>query len=366
MRKLALVNFIESFFSASLAVALPLYLLSRGINVEAVGLILSVSPLIFTLLRIVAALFAEVLGTRIFFIATSISESVSAFTFSIASSVPLFGLGRLFEGATYSLFWAVNRTKVIEHEQSKDTSLARLLSVRMVAATVGIGAAGVLISYSFDAFFQLLMLAGVVSLIASIFFWKGKGRAKKVEPVKMITSKKGKKFWEASCSLLFLLSAFSILFAFLLPVYLDQELGMPYEEIGALMMLFYLCVAVGGYAAIELGMDEKRLIFFQDIMVLMIALIPLVPGYLAPVLMMVGFGFGVSFAMQEEMVVKVSEGSEYPSTDVSILHMPAGVGEFAMLAAGGFLFAAFGSVPLFLISAVLVAAYVHYTRNVLC
>lgn len=365
MRKLSLVNFIESFFSASLAVALPLYLLSRGIDVQEVGLILSVSPLIFMVVRIAAALFAEVLGTRIFFIATSISESVSALTFSIASSAPLFGLGKLFEGSAYSFFWAVNRTKVIEHEQSKDTSLARLLSIRMVAATAGIGAAGILISYSFGAFFQLLMLAGMVSLIASLFFWKGKGKAQKVEPMKMLSSKKGKNFWDASLSLFFLLSAFSILFAFLLPVYLDQELHMPYEGIGALMMVFYLCVAVGSYAAIEFGMSEKRLLFFQDITVPLIALMPLVPGYLAPMLMMVGFGIGVSFAMQEEMIVRVSEKSEYPSTDVSILHMPARMGEFVTLAAGGFVFAAFGSASLFFISAVLVAAYVHYTRNVL-
>jgi hypothetical protein len=35
------------------------------------------------------------------------------------------------------------------------------------------------------------------------------------------------------------------------------------------------------------------------------------------------------------------------------------------LAAGGFVFAAFGSASLFLVSAVLVAAYIHYTHNVL-
>jgi MFS family permease len=365
MRKLAFVNFIEAFFSASLAMALPLYLLSRGIDVEEIGLILAVSPLVFMVVRIAAALFAEVLGTRIFFIATSLSESLSAFAFSVASSAPLFGLGKMFEGSAYSFFWAVNRTKVIEHEQSKDTSLAQLLSVRMVAATVGIGAAGILISYSFDSFFQLLMLAGMVSLAASLFFWKGKGKAPRVEPLKMLTQKKGKKFRDASLSLFFLLSAFAILFAFLLPIYMDQELHMPYESIGALMMLFYICVAVGSYAAIEFGMSEKRLLFFQDITIPMIALMPLVPGYLAPMLMMVGFGLGVSFAMQEEVIVKVAEGSEYPSTDVSILHVPARLGEFAVLAAGGFILAAFGSVSLFLLSAALVAAYVHYTRNVL-
>ncbi|MFA5412761.1 MAG: MFS transporter [Candidatus Micrarchaeia archaeon] len=365
MRKQAFVNFIEAFFSASLAVALPLYLLNRGIDVQELGLILSISPLAFMVLRTAAALFAEVLGTRVFFMATSISESVSALTYSIASSAPLFGLGKLFEGSAYSFFWAVNRTKVMDHEESKGTSLAKLLSIRMVAATAGIGAAGILISYSFDSFFQLLMLAGMTSLAASFFFWKGKGRAQKLEPVKMLTRKKGKSFWDAAFSQFFLLSAFSILFAFLLPVYLDQELGMGYEAIGALMMLFYMCVAVGGYAAIQFGMSEKRLLFFQDITVPLIVLMPFVPGYLAPMLMMVGFGLGVSFAMQEEMIVKVAEKSEYPSTDVSILHMPARFGEFVTLAASGFVLAAFGSASLFFVSALLVACYVHYTRNVL-
>lgn len=366
MRKLAFVNFIEAFFSASLAVALPLYLLNRGIDVEEIGLILSISPLVFMVVRTASALFAEVLGTRIFFLATSLSESISAFTFSIASSATAFGLGKMFEGSAHSFFWAVNRTKVIDHEQSKDTSLARLLSLRMLAATVGIGAAGILISYSFDSFFQLLMLAGAASFAASLFFWKGKGRAQKVEPVKMLTSKKKKGFWDVSFSLFFLISAFSILFSFLLPIYLDQELGMSYEGIGALMMLFYLCVAVGSYAAIEFGMNEKRLILFQDITVPMIALMPFVPGYMAPMLMMVGFGIGVSFALQEGMIVRVAEKSEYPSTDISILHVPARMGEFITLAASGFVLTMFGSASLFLIAALLVAAYIHYTRNVLC
>ena len=366
MRKLTVVNFIESFFSSALAIALPLYLLHRGIEVEEIGIILAVSPLAFLVIRTFSAMVAEVLGTRIFFLATSISEALSSLAYMLATTPLLFGLGKAFEGTAYSFFWSVNRTKVFEREASKVTSLAKLVSLRMLAATVGIGAAGLLISISFDLFFQALILGGLISLFVSLFFWGGKGRLPKIEPGKMLNPKSRKaSFWEASYSILFLLSAFSILFAFLLPIYLKADLAMGYEEIGAIMMLFYLAIAIGSYSAIQLGMSEKRLTLFQDLTVPFIFLIPLAPQYVLPMLMVVGFGFGVSFAMQEEMIVKEVEKSPYPSTDVALLHAPGRMGEALTLAASGFVLTMFGSFPLFAVSALLMALFIHLSRDVL-
>lgn len=365
MRKLAVVNFIESFFSSALAVALPLYLLHRGINLEEIGIILSVSPLAFLVVRTLSAMAAEVLGTRIFFLATSLSQALASLSYMLASTPLLFGLGKFLEGASYSFFWSVNRTKVIERYQQKEISLAKLLSVRMLAATVGIGVAGLAISASFEALFQLLILAGAVGFATSLFFWGGRGPQQRIEPGRMLDLRAHKKeFWEASFAIFFILSAFSILFSFLLPIYLKSELGMPYEGIGAMMMFFYLAIALGSYSAIELGMEEKSLLFFQDISVPFIILIPFAPAHIFPILMVVGFGFGVAFAMQEKLVVEATRDAKYLSTDVALLHAPGRAGEFATLFASGFVLSVFGSIPLFVISAVLVGAFVYCSRSV--
>ncbi len=366
MRKLAIVNFIETFFSAALAISLPLYLLHRGINVEEIGLILAVSPLAFLVIRTLAAMVAEVLGTRVFFLATSVSEMLSSAIYMLAATPFLFGLGKFFEGTAYSFFWSVNRTQVFVREASKAVSLAKLLSIRMLAATVGIGAAGFLISISFDLLFQALIFGGLISLFISLFFWGGKGKLSRLEPRKMLNpGRKKAAFWEASSSIFFILSAFAILFSFLLPIHLKADLGMGYEEIGIIMMLFYLTIAVGSYSAIQMGMSEKRLTLFQDLTVPFIIMLPLAPQYILPMLMIVGFGFGVSFAMQEEMIVKEVEKSPYPSTDVALLHAPGRIGETLALAASGFVLTFFGSFPLFAASALLMALFIHLSRDVL-
>ncbi|MEW5996222.1 MAG: MFS transporter [Candidatus Micrarchaeota archaeon] len=366
MRKLAIVNFIESFFSSALAVALPLYLLHTGIDIEEIGIILSVSPLAFLVIRTLTAMAAEVLGTRIFFLATSLSQALSSLIYMFSSTPLLFGAGKFLEGAAYSFFWAVNRTKVIEREAAKETVLAKLISVRMLAATIGTGAAGIIISASFEALFQLLILAGLISFVTSLFFWRGRGREAKIKPAEMLNPKaRGREFWKASFAIFFILAAFSALFSFLLPIYLRSGLGISYEGIGALMMFFYLAIALGSYSAIQLGMGGKLVLASQAATMPLIILIPLAPAYIFPILLLAGFGFGVSFAMQEKMLVRVTQDAKYLSTDVALLYVPGRIGEFATLAASGFVLALFGSAPLFALSALLMAGFIHLSRGVL-
>jgi len=366
MRKLMVVNFIIAFFASSLAMALPLYLLQKGVDVQEIGLIISVTPLVFLVLRSIASVAAEVLGTRPFFLASSASQALASLTFIFASTPLGFALGKLLDGSAQSFFWAVNRTKVMEREASKEMSLAKLLAIRMLASTIGIGVAGILISYSFDSFFQLLALGGVMSFAISMFFWKGKGQQEKIDPSQMLDFKgKSRLFRETSFSILFFIVAFAIFFSFLLPVYLREELGMPYESIGALVMFFYLSMAVGSYSAIEFGLEEKVLLFFQDLTIPLLLLVPFAQPYIFPLLMMVGFGFGVCYAMQEKMVVIATQGSRSLSTDFALIFVPGVFGEFCILALSGFILAALGSAALFAISAVLVALFIHYSRDVL-
>lgn len=366
MRKLMVVNFIIAFFASSLAMALPLYLLQKGVDVQDIGLIVCVTPLAFLILRAIASVAAEVLGTRPFFLANSASQALASLTFMFASTPLGFALGELLNGSAQSFFWAVNRTKVIEREASKDVSLAKLLAIRMLASTIGIGVAGMVISYSFESFFQMLALGGIASFIISLFFWKGKGPQEKIDPSNMLDfNGKSRLFKETSFSIFFFAAAFAIFFSFLLPVYLRSEFGMPYESIGALVMFFYLSMAVGSYSAIELGLDERALLFFQDITIPLLLLLPLSHSYLFPLLMLVGFGFGVCYAMQEKMVVLATQGSRYLSADVALIFSPSAFGEFLVLALSGFILAFLGSTALFAVSAALVALFVYYSRDAL-
>jgi len=366
MRKLIAINFIIAFFASSLSMALPLYLLQKGVDVQEIGLIVSVTPLAFLILRALASVAADVMGTRLFFIASSACQVLASLTFMFASTPLGFALGKLLDGSAQSFFWAVNRTKVIERESAKEMSLAKLLSIRMLASTIGIGAAGALVSYSFESFFQLLALGGIVSFTISLFFWKGKGQKNRIGLSSLPSFKnKSRIFRETSLSIFFFIVAFSIFFSFLLPVYLRNELGMSYWSIGALVMLFYLSMAIGSYSAMELGLDERTLIFFQDITIPLLLLIPFAHPYILPLLMMVGFGFGACYAVQEKMVVIATQGSACLSSDVALMFSPGVAGEFLALALSGFILAILGSTALFILSAALVAIFIRSSRAVI-
>jgi len=366
MRKLMVVNFIIAFFASSLSIALPLYLLQKGISVQQIGLIISVTPLTFLVLRTLASIAADYLGTRPFFLSSSASQILSALTFMFASGPLGFALGKLLDGSAQSFFWAVNRTKVIQREVAKELSLAKLLSIRMLASTIGIGIAGIAISYSFELFFQLLALGGMISFIISIFFWKGKVPQEITNPASAIDFRaKSPLFRETSFAIFFFLVAFAILFSFLLPVYLRSELGMSYEGVGALVMFFYLSMAIGSYSAMEFGLKEKVLLFFQDITIPLLLLVPFAHPYILPLLMLIGFGFGVCYAMQEKMVVLATQGSKSLSADVSLIFAPGVFGEFVLLGLSGFILSFLGSTALFAISAILVALFISYSRDAL-
>jgi MFS family permease len=365
MRKLAIVNFIHSFFNASLIIAMPLYLLYRGINVEEIGIILSIAPIAFLTIRTALAVFADMLGTRLFFMGSSVFQSISSLVYMLASSPLLFGAGKFLEGTTYSFFWAVNRTKVMEGKEFKDITLAKLISIRMVAAVLGIGAAGFLISISFDTLFQLLIAAGILSFLISLFFHDKAKKKAKPKAKEMLNLRKGKRFWETAFAIMFIMSSLAILFTFLMPLYLSTEMGLGYSEVGLLMMLFYLGIAVGSYSAIQLGMKESTLLLFQDITIPLIIFIPIAQPYIAPLLMLIGFGIGVSLAMQEETIVQVIERSRYVSTDVALLIAPGRIAEFIALASSGFILVLFGSFGLFILSALLFACFIYFSRDVL-
>ncbi len=365
MRRLTAINFIYQFTWAAIAITLPLYLIKKQVNVEEIGLILSIVPVAMIFLRTFLAMLADVMGTRIFFVFQGIFQALAAGVYAVAS-VPLhFGVGKVFEGSAYSLFWAVDRTAIFLAAEKKGLEAAKMFTVRMGAAALGLAAAGLIaFNFSFEAVFQLLFVLGLATFVLALSRHNSGGRRKKLLQT-LDLKNKDIVFWEASLAMAFAIAHFSLLFVFLLPVFLELSMGLDYATIGFFEMLYFIGIGTGGYTASRMGLKEGRLYALQLFAIPLLVALPYSGNLFAPLLMLAGIGSGIAFGMYEELVAEVTSREENVSTAVALLHNPGRLLEFSVLAASGFMFASLGSNTLFIVCALFLLIFIVLTKRLL-
>jgi len=367
MRRLTAINFINHFFWAAIVITLPLYLIEKDIDVEEIGLILAVIPLMMVGLRTFMAMLSDTVGLRIFFVWQGICQAAAAACYVIAKTPLQFAAGKAFEGGSYSLFWAVDRTAIYENARRKDIAAAQMSYVRMIAAALGLGLAGFAASIvPFDSIYVGLAMLGLVTVVLGFARHEsGLKREKKPLLRTLHLEEKKAEFWEASIALGLNIVYFSMLFVFLLPVFMDLVMAYDYAEIGFLLMLFYACMGAGAYVATKMDLSEARSYSFQLIALPCMVFMPYSPQFFAPLLLIAAFGIGVSGAMFEELVARVTDREKDLSTSIAILHVPGRVFEFVGLALAGFIYAMMGSEAVFALCAILMLGFVVLMKDVL-
>ena len=113
MKRIFTITFLNFFISGGLRLAIPLLLLDRNINLAEISIVISVLPLVFLVVRLLMATIADKSGWNRFYLLLNWPWSLlSTFVYFIASSTPMFFLGRIFEAVKESSYWAVNRTAI--------------------------------------------------------------------------------------------------------------------------------------------------------------------------------------------------------------------------------------------------------------
>ncbi|NYZ77665.1 MFS transporter [Candidatus Micrarchaeota archaeon] len=366
MRRLTAINFINQFFWAVIAITLPLYLLQKNINVEEIGLILSLIPLTMVFSRTLLAMVSDVLGTRIFFMMQGVFQALSAGTYAI-SSIPLhFGIGKTFEGISYSFFWAVDRTAIFRTAKKRGIEAAKMTSVRMVAGGIGFLFGGyIAYLFSFEAVYLFLVLLGLLTFILAAMRHDNEANHDEKIAQTLELDKKHLLFWEAAFVLGFAVVYDSVFLGFLLPVFMDISLNLDYAIIGLGMAIYFAGLGIGSYIAAKVELVEKRLLPFQLLMIPLLALLPYSGGFFIPLLFLVGLGSGIVFAMYEEVVAEITKDDRNLSTSVALLNLPGKIMEFFILASAGFILVLLGNEALFALCALLLLVYIIFTHKIL-
>jgi len=346
MKKIGTINFINTFFYTGLGLAIPLYLIKMNADVEEVGFILSVIPLFMLIVRTVVAVLSETYGNRMFFSLQGLSEAVAAAIYFVASTPLIFVFAKIFEGASYSFFWAVNRTAIFEDAKynKKDRAIesAIMVAIRMVGGVVGIIAAAFIITnYSFEYFFLLLCALGLVTFFASTIM-RDNGK-RQVDITKVFDIVGAPDFWKTALALGLNFPASTLLLFFAIPVFAKLNLGADYITIGAIMAIFYGFVGVGDFLGAKMRLDERRLFWPELLGAPLMILLPFSGQYFTLVLALAGISYGLSASIFEDIVSKAVEKTKYVSSAIALLHVPGRAIEFLVLFLAGVVYVVFGA-----------------------
>ncbi len=365
LRRIGALNFIEQFKYGALTLALPLYLISKGVAVGDIGLVLSLMPLAFVLIRLVSSVFADVVGVKVFFIFSMALQSLTSLIYAYAALPIQFAIGKISEGASEASFWAVDRTAIIARAPEKKY-LSIMGSVREFGGAAGILWAGLLISYSsFGLLFWVILALGIVGiLVASTVMNRGASMKHPDWGTLFRVKRKEANFWDVSIATILVNVSYLIVFTFLLPVVLDG-MGMSYIHIAMLLAGFYMCVGVGLIVAVKMNLDENRLLFFQLISIPFIAMLPYMGGFFIYALLLAGFGYGVCIALNEAMIGYIAEDGRGISSRISVLIAPMNFCTFLAFAIGGFALGMLGPEALFAVAGALVFGYVLLSKKIM-
>ena len=258
MRRVNAIAFVNNFVSGALTLLIPLLLLERNLDLTQIGVVLSVLPIVFLIVRLLLAAFADRVGwSHIFLLVNWPANMLSTLVYFVASSLPAFLAGKVMEGFRDASYWAVNRTAIFHLSPNQEGREAtRNNAVIWLATAVGSAAAGLGIAYlGFSSTILFLMLASLAVGLPALMLWKAGGSHPKRETKRVLSllspRGKGRTFWWVSAALMFNSLATYPLLTLLLPVFMDQQMGYSYSLIGLLFMLYNLIASVTTFITLK-------------------------------------------------------------------------------------------------------------------
>jgi len=366
MKRVATLTFLNYFVSGALTLIIPLLLLDRNVDLAEIGLVLSIMPLVFLLVRLLLAALADQLGWAPLFIFVNWPGTFfSTMIYFFANSIPAFFVGKIVEGVKESAYWAVNRTAIFSlSPKQEEKEATRNNAVIWLSTAIGSAAAGIGIAYvGFSSTLGILIIASTIMGIPAGLLWntrkKSSGPKPKTSSVIALLDPRGRDrtFWLVSTSLLFNSLATYPLITLLLPVFMDQQLGYSYISIGLAFLLYNVVAALVTLLTLKTPLNAGR-VAIQSLIGLFATFLLASSGFYFFALFLalaVTRGLGIGFF--ESIIAKVTKNTPMVSVDIALLHIFTRVAEFASVLSAGFIAQSLGYAPVFAASGVFFAVF---------
>jgi predicted MFS family arabinose efflux permease len=322
-------------------------------------MVISVLPLVFFIVRLFLAAFADFKGwRRLYLLINWPSTFFSTLIYAIANSTPFFLFGKMIEAVKESSYWSVNRTAIFSlSPKTKEKEATKNSAVLALATATGSAIAGIGISYfgfSF-AIFLFLFASFIIGIPASLL-WRipkreSESKACKVKDL-LNPLNRGRMFWFVSLILLFFSIARYPLLYLILPVFMVQELGYGYITIGLMYMFYNLFSSAVTFAALRTSLNAKRAIFQSSLAIFATFLVSNFLGYFPLLFLVLAISEGLCMGFFESIIAKTTKKSVCISVDIGLLHIPMRISEFLSILYAGFIAESVGYMPVFVLSGI--------------
>ena len=351
------IQFLNSFISGVLIIALPLMMKDRNIDIVTIGLIFSCLPIIFQLTRMLFAVVSDFLGRKLFFVLNGFLNVLSSSVYYLAYTPLQFLLGKVTEGTKSASLWAVNRAFLLEESGRKTKTLVHLRTSAYVSMAVGSLLAGVFIVWlSYANTLLVCVLVGAAVVPMSLLLTERKKRigfSKKGALYYLDLRKKEKMF--TMFLILFFVMGLSFGFrggGYVFTLFLEEN-KFDAEAIGVFIGVETLLAGLSLYLFTKKIKLEKLILLSGFLYSLFLLLLGFSSRLLAAFLVIVfGLADGLVGGGSEGILVKIT-GEESYGTDIGLLMMGLHAGTTISLATSGFLIKLWGFTATFLSSALI-------------
>ena len=359
MKRILAITFLNYFISGGLTLAIPLLLLDRNVDLIEIGVVISVLPIVFMVVRLLMAIVADSKGWNRFYLLMNWPWTIlSTFVYFIATSIPLFLLGKFLEALKESSYWAVSRTAIFSlAPKREEKSATRNIAVLMLSTAVGSAVAGFgIATFGFSFTFSILILAAGFIAIPAALLWKiPKQNLKSSTPrFREIVNprRKGRVFWLVSITSVFFSLAFFPLSNLLIPVFMVQQIGYDYLIIGIAYMLYNLIVSIVIIGTLRFSLGIRRVILQSFIALFTTFLLASSNYYFFGLFLALAVAEGLGWAFYESIIAKATKDKPNVSVDIGLLIVPLRFAEFASVLYAGLIAQNIGYAPVFASSGV--------------
>ena len=353
MRTVLIIQLLHSFVGGVLAVALPLMMKERNIDIVVMGLVFASLPLIMQFGRMFFATASDFWGRKPFFVSNGILGIISGIIYYFAHTPVEFLFGKVIEGTKQGAIWAVNRPFLLEKTGGHWRILVYLRTVMYVALAIGSLLAGFfVIWFLYDGTMILCAAIGVfVAVLSLSLVGERKKKFSMKKALQFLDFRKKKRLFKIFLILFFVLGlSYGFRGGFVIPLFLDNY-GFSTETIGLVLGVQILLAGVFSYL-FSRSSRMRLLILLSGILysATFFVLGFLSSGLASILLIAYGFVEGMASIGQEGILSKITDKSSY-GTDIGLLMMGLHLGETLSLGLSGLLISVSGFVAPFLLTA---------------
>ena len=353
VRIVIFIQVLNSFVSGILAVALPLMMKERNIDIVTIGLVFASMPMIFQLGRMFFATVSEFWGRKLFFVLNGFLGVISSLIYYLAQTPLEFLFGKVMEGTKNGSLWAVNRPFLLEKSEKKWTISVHLRTAAYVSYAVGSLLTGFLIVWLFyEGTLMLSVLVGAFVIpLSLLLFGRRKKRFSVAKALHLLDFRKKKKVFKVFLILFFVMGlSFGFRSDFVFPLFLSKN-GFDAEIIGVLLGLQILLAGLFSYLFAR-RVELKKLILLSGVLYTVILVLLGFSSSAFAGILVIAYGTieGLLSIGQEGILSRIT-GKESYGTDIVLLMMGLHSGRTLSLAMSGLLISMWGFVAPFLMSA---------------